>query len=189
MKRILLICLAAAALTAAAAIFSGAASARPGGSVPACPGKAAQTIPAWKTADLQRYFRSARRPLVLNLWATFCQPCVEEIPYFQTALGIATPGQAGAPGQADLLLLSLDMKADYPTHIAAFARRHHFRAPIAWMAETDADVYGPAIDATWTGALPATIFYNPLTGYRKFYAGKLGPTQFEEALRAMLAPR
>jgi hypothetical protein len=156
-----------------------------------CLATAAQTIPAWKTPDLDRYLRSAKRPLVLNLWATFCQPCVEEIPYFQTALGIkAGPqGKAAPPGKADLLLLSLDMKGDYPAKIAAFARRHGFRAPIAWLSETDADVYGPVIDSTWTGALPASIFYNPITGYRKFYAGQLGPTQFEEALRAMLAPR
>lgn len=139
-----------------------------------------QTIPSWKVADLQHYIQSAKKPIIISVWATYCQPCVQEIPYFQSTL------KAVADGKVDMLLLSLDLGTFYPDKIEAFAQKHNFYTPIAWLNETDADVFGPAIDATWTGAMPCSIFYNPSTGYRKFYPGQLSPDQFKEALKALM---
>lgn len=140
----------------------------------------AQTIPSWKIADLQHYLKTVKKPTIVNVWATYCQPCVKEIPYFQSTLKFA------ADGKVDLLLLSLDLGTFYPDKIAAFAKAHDFYAPIVWLNETDADVFGPTLDSTWTGAMPCSIFYNPATGYRKFYAGQLSPDQFKDALKALL---
>ena len=140
----------------------------------------AQSIPSWKVADLQQYMKKATKPVIINVWATYCQPCVQEIPYFQSTL------KAEADGKVDLLLLSLDLGTFYPDKIEAFAKTHHFYAPIVWLNETDADVFGPTLDSTWTGAMPCSIFYNPSTGYRKFYAGQLSPNQFKDALKSLL---
>lgn len=140
----------------------------------------AQTIPSWKLADLQAYMKNARKPVIISVWATYCQPCVQEIPYFQSTI------KAKAEGKVDLLLLSLDLGTFYPDKIASFAKAHNFYAPIAWLNETDADVFGPTLDSTWTGAMPCSIFLNPVTGYRKFYAGQLSPDQFKDALKALL---
>ncbi len=43
----------------------------------------AQEIKVWKLADLKRAIAQSNKPTVLNFWATFCQPCLKEIPYFQ----------------------------------------------------------------------------------------------------------
>ncbi len=139
-----------------------------------------QTIPSWKVKDLQQYLKTAKKPTIINVWATYCQPCVHEIPYFQSTL------KSEADGKVDLLLLSLDLGTFYPDKIAAFAKAHDFYAPIVWLNETDADVFGPTLDSTWTGAMPCSIFFNPATGYRKFYAGQLSPDQFKDALKALL---
>jgi thiol-disulfide isomerase/thioredoxin len=140
----------------------------------------AQTIPSWKLADLQQYMKTAKGPLIINVWATYCQPCVQEIPYFQSTL------KSSANVKVDLLLLSLDLGTFYPDKISSFAKAHNFYAPIAWLNETDADVFGPTLDSSWTGAMPCSIFINPATGYRKFYAGQLSPDQFKDALKALL---
>ena len=43
----------------------------------------AQSIEKWKIDRLENYISKSDRPLIINFWATFCKPCVEEIPYFQ----------------------------------------------------------------------------------------------------------
>jgi thiol-disulfide isomerase/thioredoxin len=144
--------------------------------------RAQTAIPEWKIGDLDHYLKISKKPVVLSLWATFCRPCVAEIPYFQST--IASYGQ----GKIDFLLVSLDLAEFYPKKIAAFAKEHGFNATIAWLNETDANVFGPHIDPKWTGAIPSSVFLNPATGYRKFYEGELTPDQFNQALKDMLQP-
>src|SRR5688500_7195095 len=43
----------------------------------------AQTIEKWKIADLENAIKNSKTPTVINFWATFCKPCLEELPYFQ----------------------------------------------------------------------------------------------------------
>ncbi len=43
----------------------------------------AQEILKWKLADLENAIANAEKPTIFNFWATFCKPCIEEIPYFQ----------------------------------------------------------------------------------------------------------
>ena len=137
-------------------------------------------IPKWSIDDLTRFIQQEKKPVIINLWATFCKPCVAEIPYFLRI----TDSVAG--DKVDILLLSLDLANDYPKKISEFAAARGFKKPIAWLNETDANVFGPKIDSTWTGAVPSSIFINPRTGYRKFYEGELSPAQFREALAGML---
>ena len=42
-----------------------------------------QRLSIWKLADLQKTIDTVKRPIILNFWATFCQPCLAEIPHFQ----------------------------------------------------------------------------------------------------------
>ena len=62
----------------------------------------AQEIVKWKLTDLQAAIKDADKPTVFNFWATFCKPCIEEIPYFQQI--IKKYDSAGVK----LILVSLD---------------------------------------------------------------------------------
>jgi len=117
---------------------------------------------------------------VVNFWATFCKPCVGEIPHF---ISIAQKYKAQ---KVKLLLVSLDLKEDYPQKIRAFAKRFHFNTNIAWLNETNADLFCPMIDPKWSGAIPATIFVNNKKGYKKFYEDELNAVDFEKALKAAI---
>lgn len=138
----------------------------------------AQKIPVWKLADLKAAIAGADRPTVFNFWATFCKPCVEEIPYFQQL--VKKYDSAGIR----LVLVSLDMKEAYPK-IQDFAAKHHFTAPIRFLDETNADLFCPAVDSSWSGALPATLFVDNRRQYKQFFEGQMESTRFEAALRAL----
>src|SRR5688572_14705877 len=106
-------------------------------------------IKSWNVSQLDSAIRNAKAPTIFNFWATFCKPCIEEIPYFQQL--VKKYDSAGVK----LVLVSLDFKENYPKKIADFAKKRKFTAPIVFLDETNADVFCPVVDKDWSGVLPA----------------------------------
>ncbi|MFL5809276.1 MAG: TlpA disulfide reductase family protein [Flavisolibacter sp.] len=140
----------------------------------------AQEIPKWKLDDLRSAIANADKPTIFNFWATFCKPCVGEIPYFQQL--VKKYDSAGVR----LVLVSLDLPEMYPQKIKTFATRFKFNAPIKFLDETTADLFCPAVDTSWSGAIPASLFINNKTGYRKFFEEQLSREKFEQEIRQMI---
>ena len=140
----------------------------------------AQDIPKWKLEDLKAAVAKADKPTIFNFWATFCVPCVEEIPYFQEL--VKKYDSAGV----QLVLVSLDLPETYPKQISSFASKHKFTSPIKYLEETNADLFCPAVDSSWSGAIPASLFVNNKTGYRKFYEEQISKKKLEGEIRSMI---
>ena len=135
-----------------------------------------------KVTDLESYIAHSDHPLIVNFWATFCVPCVNEIPYFQDTV------RQYKDQKVELLLISLDLPAWYPARIADFAKKSNFTARIWWLNETDADYFCPKIDPRWTGGIPSSLFINNATHYRRFFDRQLTEPQVGLEIRKMLAP-
>lgn len=141
----------------------------------------AQEIPKWKIGDVDKYIAS--RPgevLIINFWATFCKPCVAEIPYFIEL------SKQYKDKKVSLMLISLDLPSQYPVKIRKFAAKQGFNAPISWLDETNADYFCPRIDSTWSGSIPATLILNTATGYRKFFEEEMKKEKLEAEIQAAL---
>ncbi|HYF30582.1 MAG TPA: TlpA disulfide reductase family protein [Chitinophagaceae bacterium] len=133
----------------------------------------AQTVKKVKIGELAEYIRKSDHPLVVNFWATWCAPCIEEIPYFQKEV------KKYAAQNVELLLVSLDFAEAYPKQIASFIKKKSFEATHFWLDETNADYFCPQVDAKWSGSIPSTLFINNKTGHRKFFERQLTEQQFE----------
>ena len=132
-------------------------------------------------ADVVRSFSNGSDTVyVVNFWATFCKPCVGEIPSFIKVV------KKYKGKKVKLLLVSLDLPGYYPSKIAGFVKKSHFDTNIAWLDETNADIFCPMIDKKWSGAIPATIIVNGKTGYKKFVEDEMSATQFEKELRSAI---
>ena len=118
--------------------------------------------------------------LIINFWATFCKPCVEEIP------DLIKLAKKYKKEKASLYLVSLDLEDYYPEKIKKFVAKKKYAAKIAWLDESNADYFCPLIDTSWSGAIPATLFINNKTGYKKFYEKQLSPVEIEVAIKAAL---
>ncbi len=139
-----------------------------------------QTIASWKVIKLQDYISTSDSVLVINFWATFCKPCNEEIPYFQIIVN------KYKDQKVKLMLVSLDLKSEFPDKIKAFAAKNNYTNQIVWLNETNADYFCPKVDKAWMGGIPSTLFVNPTTGYRKFFEQQLKPEDFERELKKAL---
>ena len=139
----------------------------------------AQSIAKWKIGELENYIKQSSKPLIVNFWATFCKPCVEEIPYFQKLV------KKYEKEGIELLLVSLDLKDAYAT-IPAFAAKHKFSSKIVYLNETNADLFCPKVDEKWSGAIPASLLINNKTGYKKFFEEQIAENKLEEEIKALI---
>lgn len=146
----------------------------------ACFSSNAQTIDSWKVTKLQDYIAKSDSVLVINFWATFCKPCIEELPYYQTIIN------KYKDQKVKLLMVSMDMKDAYPAKILAFKNENKYSNQVVWLNESNADYFCQKVDKAWMGGIPSTLFINPKTGYRKFFEQQMRPEQFESELKKAL---
>ncbi|HKZ67747.1 MAG TPA: TlpA disulfide reductase family protein [Chitinophagaceae bacterium] len=139
-----------------------------------------QEVKKIKITDLEKIIAESKTPLIINFWATFCKPCMEEIPHFQKL------EKKYRDSGVKLLLVSLDMKDDFPEKVNAFIKKKKIVTPTAWLDETNADYFCPKIDKAWSGAIPATLFINNRNSYRKFTEEPLPEKQLENEIRTVL---
>jgi thiol-disulfide isomerase/thioredoxin len=140
----------------------------------------AQDIPKWKLQDLKDVIAKSDKPTILNFWASFCKPCLEEMPYFQEL------ARKYEKEGVQLILVNLDSKDWYPKKLKALAAKRKITSGIAFLDETDADLFCPAVDPSWSGAIPASVFINNKTGYKKFFEDQLEKDEVENEIKKML---
>ncbi|WP_353778229.1 redoxin domain-containing protein [Winogradskyella sp. 3972H.M.0a.05] len=98
---------------------------------------------------------------VVNFWATWCAPCVKELPYFeQLNTNYKDKG-------VEVLLVSLDFPRKYESKLKPFIKDKNLKSRVIAFDDVDQNTWIPAINESWSGAIPATIIYNEEK--RKFY--------------------
>ncbi len=142
----------------------------------------AQTVKKVSINELENYIQSSTRPLVVNFWATWCAPCLHELPYFQQTV------RQYADKNVELVLVSMDLPRGPEKKIQDFAVQHALQGTIFWLNETNADLFCPKIDASWDGSIPSTLFINKKTGYRKFFDRQLTEPQFRTEVQRLVKP-
>jgi thiol-disulfide isomerase/thioredoxin len=94
------------------------------------------------------------KPLLVNFWATWCEPCREEFP------DLVKLDAAYRPKGLDFIAVTLDDLADIKTGVPKFLREMHAQMPTYLLNLSDPEPAIKLIDAGWSGALPATFLYN-----------------------------
>jgi len=140
-----------------------------------------QPLQKMKAGELNAYITKSEKPLIVSFWATWCASCNEEIPYFISTI------REKYKGEVELLLVSLDIKSYFPAKIASFAAKRNYDASIVWLNESNADVFCPQIDPSWSGAIPSTLMVNNKKQYRKFYEAGITASQFEKDVKELVS--
>lgn len=98
---------------------------------------------------------------VINFWATWCAPCVKELPLFESLNQNRK--------DAKVILVSMDIDLDpNPEKVYKFVARKKVQSQVVILDERDPNSWINKIDKNWSGALPSTLFVNTSNGKRKF---------------------
>lgn len=98
---------------------------------------------------------------LINFWATWCKPCIEEMPYFEKI------NELYKDQKVKVVLVSLDNPDQLETRLMPFIRENGLRSQVILLDDVNANAWIPQVDDRWSGAIPATVFYG--SGFRDFY--------------------
>ena len=91
---------------------------------------------------------------VINFWATWCAPCIKELPYFEQI------NELYEPKNVKVILVSLDFPKHYEKKLIPFIEKHDLKSKVLALNDPDSNTWIPKVSESWSGALPATLIYN-----------------------------
>ena len=116
---------------------------------------------------------------IINFWATWCAPCVKELPLLEKL-------NAEARSNIAITLVSMDLDLDpNPERVYKFITRKNIQSDVLILDEKDPNSWINKIDKNWTGALPATLIINQKTGQRKFVEKALQEGDLEAIIQTV----
>jgi thiol-disulfide isomerase/thioredoxin len=115
---------------------------------------------------------------VVNFWATWCGPCVKELPYFEQLRA------EYADKPMKILLVSLDFRRELEAKVLPFIRKRNMQSEVLLLDETDYNKWIDNIDSSWEGNIPVTLIFNHYRELRQFVAKEVN----YEQLKALVDP-
>src|SRR5215470_487838 len=137
---------------AAQAQKPGAAAAKPAAAAPTTPAPVVSEIDTEALKALLK--RESTHPLLVNFWATWCDPCRDEFPDL-----VKIDAQYRSLG-LDFVTVSLDDLKDIKTEVPKFLQQMKANMPAYLLNVPDPEPAITAVDPKWQGDLPATILYD-----------------------------
>lgn len=103
--------------------------------------------------ELNTYIKENNsKPLVINFWATWCAPCVKELPYFEK-LNQENPN-------VKVVMVSLDFEKQVESKLKPFLKKKKYTFTSVYLADKNYNDWLPKIDKNWSGSIPATVIFN-----------------------------
>ncbi len=123
-------------------------------------------------------YKNDDKTYVINFWATWCKPCVKELPYFESLK------QNYKDDNLEVILVSLDFPEQVESRLIPFIKKRNLKSQVVLLDDPDANRWIPKVDQNWSGAIPATIIYKQEE--RSFYEQSFTYDELEKQLKSYL---
>lgn len=121
---------------------------------------------------------SADSILVINFWATWCKPCIEEMPVLEK-IPLTYKGAA-----VKVLLVSLDFTDQKEQRVLPFVKKNNIVNEVVLLDESNPNDWIPKVDPQWSGAIPACLFVYKTKSL--FLEGKVTPKSIESSMNQLM---
>ncbi len=115
---------------------------------------------------------------VVNFWATWCAPCVKELPYFEKI------NKEYKDKNVEVLLVSLDFPKKKETKLLPFIAKKNIQSKVVLLDDVNEQFWIGDISEKWSGALPATLIYSK--GERKFFEQSFTEEELQKEVQSFI---
>ncbi len=122
--------------------------------------------------------KNDNKTYVVNFWATWCKPCVKELPYFENV------NEKYDSKNVEVILVSLDFPQKKETHLVPYVKKKNIQSRVLHLDDTNEQFWINDIAESWSGAIPATLIYNK--DKRQFYEQSFTQEELENEIQIFL---
>jgi len=119
-------------------------------------------------ATLKTLVKPNGKPLLVNFWATWCDPCREEFPELVKI-------NNDFKGKIDFITISLDDLADINSEVPKFLTEMKADMPAYLLVTSDEEAAISSVSKDWSGGLPFTMLIDEKGTMAYFRQGKVRP--------------
>jgi len=113
---------------------------------------------------------------VVNFWATWCPPCVTELPYFEKL------SKEYQDKDVKFILISLDFPSQIESRLIPFLKTNKITADVRVMTDLDYNSWIEKVDAGWQGNIPVTLFFNNAGKIKYFYPSEVTEQELKDLI-------
>lgn len=141
----------------------------------------AQQIPYYKAADLLALKNNKSDTVyVVNFWATWCKPCIEELPDFEKLT------QTYADKKVKVVLASNDFSKQVETRLKPFVKQQNIKSLVVFINEKTPNDWMPLISEEWDGNIPATLIVKGSKGFSVFVPQQMHYEDLEKIIKPLI---
>ncbi len=133
-------------------------------------------------AELKKILTPNGKPLLVNFWATWCEPCREEFPDLVKI-------NADYQGKLDVALISLDDLAEINRDVPVFLKEMKAEMPAFLLKVPDEETAIAAVSKDWQGGLPFTILYDAQGKTVLTQMGKVKASVLREKIESLMTAK
>ncbi len=115
---------------------------------------------------------------VVNFWATWCAPCIKELPYFEKVQ------KDYKNKNIEVILVSLDFPKMKASNLIPFVKKKNIQSKVLHLDDTNEQFWINDIAGSWSGAIPATLIYNK--DKRQFYEQSFTQEELENEIQSFI---
>jgi thiol-disulfide isomerase/thioredoxin len=131
-------------------------------------------------ALVNRYTNTSDTTYIINFWATWCDPCVKELPDFEKI------NEVYKNKKVKVILVSIDFLTDYDSKLLPFVEKKNMKSEIMLLNESKPNEFINKINPKWQGSIPSTMIINNEQKYNEFFEKPLTYEFLETKMKALV---